>query len=181
MAGEPDSFTWPNDWENALPAIERRVRSICVRYRLPDADAEDVYQAVRVKVWIATFRPPPKKETIRQFATIEALTTWAGCVALSAVTRRRRKEAGLQQVDTLDPATLPAADVSGGGLEEYLDLLDDALEREAVRLRFVEGCSYPEIRARLRVSVGKAHDLVKTALQKLRRRLTDGDPDTSTK
>jgi DNA-directed RNA polymerase specialized sigma24 family protein len=167
-------FRWPQDWEAALPAIERRVRAVCVRYRLAAADAEEVYQQVRLKVWLATFTPPAATKELRDFPTAEALAAWAGCVALSAATRRSKKAAGRRQVDEFDPVAIPAP-AGARDLDEYIELLDDAMEREAVRLRFAEGCSFAEMQERMGVSVGKAHLLVQTAVQRLRRRLNGVD------
>lgn len=179
MANDVESFSWPKDWKEALPDVQRRVRSLCAGFGLTDADAEDIYQVASLRIWLATHKPKPKTEEIRDFPTKKRLVGWAGKVASNVLIKRWRAGSRLQRADAVDPTDLPARDAHDGGLEEYLGFFDDPVEREAVRLRFEEGCTYTEISERIGKSLGTSHTLVEGSLRKLRRRLKDGDHDFS--
>jgi RNA polymerase sigma factor (sigma-70 family) len=171
MADSSASWTWPEDWEKALPAVEQLVRSACYRALLSEADAEEIYSLVAEKIWFATFQPHPKKQAIRDFATISSLVAWSGWVTASSIANRWKRQSRERNATTIDLADLPASETTAGGLEEYLDLLDDEEEQTALRLRFEEDCSFDEIAGHMQVSSATARRLVISGLRKLQRRL----------
>jgi DNA-directed RNA polymerase specialized sigma24 family protein len=73
-----------------------------------------------------------------------------------------------------DPALLPVEvenNTSSSDLAEYLKLIPDALQREALRLRFCEELSFREIAEALHVSVGTAFKEVVSGREALSQKL----------
>ena len=165
--GEPEPFSWPEDWEAALPRVRERARHVCRQHGLDGHDADDVFQEVSVKLWLAAQSDSP------HFASLDKVAAWAWAVALSIVLKEFRKPSRRRRIPIADLGELPGPEEGEGPglpLTAYLAMITDALEREAMRLR-ADGARYREIAARLDVSVPTAFRLVRSARNTLRGRV----------
>lgn len=123
--------------------------------------ADDVVQ----EAWLRTLETPPTRE--------DGLSSWLRVVAhhflvddLRASRRRERRENEVARRELVDAPDSPhELDVS-----RLVDLLDEPY-REAVRLRFVDECSVPQIAARLGRTDGVVRRQLKTGLERLRFKL----------
>src|SRR3954452_17700704 len=128
---EPDPFSWPEDWEAALPWARARVRVLCRRYKLDAHETDDVIQRVSVKLWMAT------KTTSRHFVSVDKVAGWAWKVARSIVLEDHEKRSRRARILSVDLSEFPQStggETTPGALAEYLEMLPDLPQRDAVRL-----------------------------------------------
>lgn len=164
-----EAFDWPDQWEKAIPAVTRLVVSYYGRRGLPASDADDMLQTLLMRVVIeATARK-------RQFDSIGHLCGWARRVLVSQLTRHIKRQSREKVTAGVDVTTLSGGADGPSDTEDisvYISLLDDPREREVLTLRYVEGMTLEAIGSRLGFSTAQAHNLLKRALEKLRRRLS---------
>jgi len=87
--------------------------------------------------------------------------------------RRRVRESAAHTMNAPDPSPAPDWEKLGPVLDEALDAMSES-DREAVLLRFFQGCSYAEVGARLRLAENAARMRVDRALDRLRGALERG-------
>lgn len=166
-----DPFKWPDDFEKAYPGIHRGVISACLREGLQPADAEDVLQQVLLKLTLVAAQAACGEHKSRDFPTAVHLARYAITIALNYIKESRKADARRKT------SPLPEGGGSAGDAEaaheftDVLHLIDDSTEREAVRLKIAEDCSYQEIAERLNVSKTQAHNLVQRGGRQALRRL----------
>jgi RNA polymerase sigma factor (sigma-70 family) len=164
----PESFSWPRDWESALPnEVRERIKYLCHRHRLDAHDADDVLQRVSIKLWKASEKPG------RTFDSVDKLSAWAWRVARSIAHKEGRRSHRWREQSITSSDEIPdpkAVDCSGETLQELLQLIPDALHREAFKLR-AEGHTFREIASILQVPLARAHKLIADVFEFLRGRL----------
>lgn len=163
--GNDETFSWPDDWEKAIPAVTRLVHSFCRRRGLPEADTADLLQCVLTRLLIEA------TVNTRHFASLAPLCVWLRMFLATQFKRHVQRQSREQATDGLDPATAPGA-VEAEDITPYLQLLDDPREREVLNLCYVEGLTLEKIGQRLGFSTAQAHKLRKRALATLKRRLS---------
>jgi RNA polymerase sigma factor (sigma-70 family) len=168
----PAPFTWPNDWEAALPGVQGRVKFICRELGL-DEEADDVFQEVSLRIWRLS-KDPQSKSIINN---LDDLHAWAYRSAFWLVQDMHKKQSRRDQLARMtklpDPDVSPASagDTSGSAdLAEYLDLLPDARQREVIRLRFVERLTFKLIAEWLQEHPSTIYRLYGSAIETLTRR-----------
>lgn len=166
------TFVWPELWTPAIPEIRRRVKALCAAVGVQASDADDVLQLVLIRVHRATFVPRPGEERIRSFNSVGELAAWARKVARSTLSDLRDKAERRRVSQEVDPVGIAATNTKDPDLEplsKYLELLTSQVEREVVRLRFEEALTQEQIAERLGRSKSYVHDMLHSAINKLRR------------
>lgn len=162
---EPDPSTWP-EWAPPLAVAERTVGFVCRYYKLDSNDAAEVAQDFYLTVLSAKTpaRLPVESDQI----------AWTWTTTSHLVFKFFRERSGLTLSMSEDVAGVLLKDDEDGDsadVSEYLELLGNQREREAVRLRFVEELGFEAIAKKLDIGLGTAHKLVQSGLTKLRLRL----------
>jgi RNA polymerase sigma factor (sigma-70 family) len=183
-SGEPDQAAWAQFVDH----YGRKVYQRCLRWRLQEADAEDVTQAVLLKlaVRMKSFAYDPT-HSFRAWLKTVAHHAWCDFVAARhRVARARDGEAGREGLESAE-----ARDDLARRLDEQYDreLLETAMANvrprtaphnwQAFWLTAVEGLSAEEAAARLGMKIARvysARNRVQLRLQEERRRLEGGSP-----
>lgn len=146
-----------------------KLKSICVRILKNDTEAEDVLQEVYVTVWrrAASFDPARG-----------GADSWLTTIARNSAIDRLRSLRSRGEHASLDAAV----DVQSDDPDAYAQAVtkrEDArvhhclatLEtrsREAIRVAFFEGLSYPELATRAGMPLGTVKSLIRRGMQRLR-------------
>jgi len=146
------------------------VRRVGRRYRLSDADLDDLMQEVRIRLW--------RSEKIGEVTTSYVYRT--SMTAAIDILRRRRARGGQQTVALEDVAEPVAADNPSRAAEgtELAEQVARAIDRIAASRRpvvrmYLAGYSCDEVAAMMGWSEAKARNLVYRGLADLRERLAD--------
>lgn len=172
---ESEDFVWPDGWRAALPAIRQLVRAIAVQMGLNDADADDLFQIIAFKVWLATFTPVKGKTEIRHFPNIPALCGWLRKTVYGDASRLRAKKHRLSTLaDPTGVSEIPAraTEPSIDEFDQYLAMVPDERARRVLELTFREYLTLEEIGHQLNVSKTTAFNLLTQGLADIRKRLT---------
>jgi RNA polymerase sigma factor (sigma-70 family) len=152
--------------------VQRRVGlvySVALRHTHDRQRAEDVTQAV----FTALARKAPT--LTERPVLIGWLYRSAQYVASDVVRGERRRQVREQEAHTMDEifhdGTEPDWDKLRPLLDDVLGEMDDR-DRDAVLLRFFEGCPFAEIGAKLRLTENAARMRVDRAIEKMRTRLS---------
>jgi RNA polymerase sigma factor (sigma-70 family) len=156
-------------WRELVDRFSRYVYAICVQaFRLPQHDAEDVFQDVFAKAY----------EHLPRLRSDEAVRPWIAQLTRRACIDRMRRTA---RVD-------PTADVEPEGVDETLDRLDEALAlrgalaelgtdcREILDRFFARDESYRTIGEALELPPGTIASRISRCLAKLRTQMEEGSP-----
>lgn len=167
MAGESSRL------ERVLAEFTGLVRRVGRKYRLSDADLDDVMQEVRIRLWRAA-----SEKTEPLSASYVYRTSMSAAIDLL----RRRRARGADRTVGLDTVEEPAAETADPSRRveesELAAQLDRALEaiaptrRPVVRM-YLAGHSSEEIAALMGWSEAKARNLVYRGMADLRERLLE--------
>jgi RNA polymerase sigma factor (sigma-70 family) len=156
-------------WEELVERYAPLIWSICRRYRLADADAEDIVQAV----WLYLV------EQLDNIRDPEALPGWLATTTKRACTRARRARSALpaddQVLDSIpDQRTAPAGHElivaeRDAALREAFARLPPECQQLLALLMADPPVPYVEISARLGIPVGSIGPTRRRCLDKLRR------------
>ena len=153
------------------------VRQVARRYRLDEADVDEVMQEVRIRLWRA-------RETTEQIGEVGTSYVYrtASSAALDVIRRRRSRRAEHHQ--SIDDAAAgeiasavpsPHGDLEGSELgAQVADAIDTIAEsrRPAVRM-YLAGYPREEIAELMGWTEGKTRNLIYRGLADLRARLTE--------
>lgn len=132
--------------------------------------AEDVVQ----RVFVTLARSANKLRTHPALAGwLHTATRNVAAQHVRGERRRRDRESVAVTMNALESETPPAWDKLGPLLDDALDTMSTP-DREAVLLRYFQGCSYAEIGGRLRLAENAARMRVDRALDRLRAALERG-------
>lgn len=149
-------------WTELVDRYERYVHAVCVAYRLPRHDAEDVFQETFARIY----------EHLGRLRDPEALRPWIGQVTRRLCVDRLRRVRETPS-DTLEPA----------GVDETMARLDDALAVRGALARMSANCrevldrffcrdqSYQEIGSALAIPSGTIASRISRCLTRLREEL----------
>jgi RNA polymerase sigma factor (sigma-70 family) len=158
-------FKWPDDWENIRPEADKYVRALCLLSGIPTLDAEGVYGEVCYRFAKACIGGA-------EFASPRKALAWIGTVALNLIRSdlKRMKRLGTRESIERVRAEFHSSSPPkfSGDFQEYLDLVDDPEQKEVLNLKILHDLSFREIAEELSISAGKAHNLYKAALQRLK-------------
>jgi RNA polymerase sigma-70 factor (ECF subfamily) len=162
-------------WKELVERFSRYVHAIAVQaYRLPLADAEDVFQEVFARVY----------QHLDRLRSDEAIRPWIGQLARRLCIDRLRAEARLRlDEDVPEPAEL---DARLERIEDALTVHDALAElseecRQVLDRFFCRDESYRTIGEALDLPFGTIASRISRCLSRLRRELEgrNADPDTS--
>lgn len=174
---EQGSLDWPGDFIRMLDEIQRAIELICKRYGA-GGEMADVVQVVVMWLW-------SNRERLR-FENRSALFGYIQRAARNEIPHQHARSTARGRMQLMDAVSLaeiaPAivdspADIPS--MDELLAMLTDEREREACRLRFVDGLKFTAIASRLGVSTSKAFGLIEEAKEVLRSKLgaSPGPPE----
>lgn len=177
--------------QQVQPWLRQQARSFADPQR-PDASASDLAQDAWLRAWqkLAQFRGGPDDEQTRAlfYAWLGRIVQRVGLNAQRARGTRQRQPAGriirlertLRDLSSA-PLAPPAAGPTPSGQAEAderlslirnaLERLDDALDRDILRLRFFDGLSLRQIAERLEHNHEKVRQRFHTVLRRLEREL----------
>jgi DNA-directed RNA polymerase specialized sigma24 family protein len=166
---EPETFKWPDDWQKAIPSVERYLGLRCQRWGLQRADFEEVVSIVNERIWLATFVPNQKTGKYRTFANVAALCRYADRVARNAMLRLVARNTRRKETAFVDSGSPPPPEESDVTVEGCLAVVPAEL-KEVAQLRLIEHLSIRKIASRLEISEHQARTLVNKFVTFLRRR-----------
>lgn len=171
--GDPAAF------ERLVAPCEQMIWRVCWHYMGNEQDAQDCMQEAMLKAWRA----------IRDFRGDSALETWlyriAATTCLDALRRKRVRDAesveGLRESgwEPAEPGAGPEETAlkrdSRSRLRAALTALPEKL-RDPLVLYALEGRSYEEIAAMLRLPAGTVKSRIARAREQLKKSLEDAEP-----
>lgn len=174
MSSAPDAFSAA--LEDALARFSSLVRGVGARYRLSEADVDEVMQEVRIRLWRAR---STGSEQIEQLSASYVYRT-AASAAIDILRRRRVRHAEstvpLEQAELPAPAAFdPARGVEESELGEQVARAVEAItpsRRPVVRM-YLAGYSREEVATLMGWSEAKTRNLLYRGLADLRERLTE--------
>lgn len=151
---------------------EGLVRLHCVRFADDVDEAEDLQQLVWIRIW----------EARGSFRGGEGGASWVSRVAvnrcLSAARKKRRRREGHAYVERAwsHERSIELGSPSGGGerIEVLHRAVDELPERQAqaIRLRYLEGCSAGETADRMGVKKSSVRSLIRHGCKRLKEKLS---------
>ena len=163
--GNDETFSWPADWEKAIPAVTTMVFSFCRRRGVAEADIDDLLQCVLMRLLIEA------TANKRHFLSLAPLCVWFRKFLASQFTKQVRRQSREEATEGLNPAS-DSGEPGDEDMAFYLSLLDDSPERDVLFLYYVENLKLKAIGKRLGFSTTQAHNLLEKAYKKLLRRLS---------
>lgn len=175
----PDSSKLEGKLEGIVAEFAGMVRRVGRRYRLSEADLDDVLQEVRIRLWRVVSGSGRGGEKIEQ---VSASYVYRTSMSAAIDLLRRRRARGAERTVTLDSVEEPVSDASdpSRSLEEseLAAQLAQAIEaitpsrRPVVRM-YLAGYSREEVAAVMGWSEDKTRNLLYRGLADLRERLTE--------
>jgi RNA polymerase sigma-70 factor (ECF subfamily) len=162
--------------ESTVANFAGMVRRVGWRYRLSDADVDEVMQEVRIRLWRA-------RASSEQISSSSASYVYRTAVSAALDIARRRRARKAELSDSIDDATTTVVAAPGGPAEELEQsevarqvaaAVDEIVEsrRPVVRM-YLAGYPREEIAELLGWSEAKTRNLLYRGLAELRARLTE--------
>jgi RNA polymerase sigma factor (sigma-70 family) len=163
--------------EAALTRFAGAIRAVARRYRLSDADLDDLLQEVRLRLWRAHQGPAASEQIDAAPASYVHRTAVTAVLDLFR-RRRARREGEMAPLEEADrgaaPVDGPEGDVAGRELAEHVERAIETIpasRRPVVRM-YLAGYAKEEIARLMEWSDAKTRNLLYRGLADLREQLT---------